>query len=55
VSKLQLEKDLTKELIFLSAYRRQREGEVARYIHEHIEELVERAHRMGRGHFFLGY
>ena len=37
VSKPALEKDLTKEVLFLSAYDRNREKEIATYIHNHIE------------------
>ena len=46
VSTSKLAQDLTKEILFLSAYEREREPEIISYIREHIRELQARARKL---------
>ena len=43
VSKSAFEKDLTKEILYLSVYENAKEQEVVGFIREHIDELYEKA------------
>jgi hypothetical protein len=43
VSKSAFEKDLTKEILYLSVYEKAKEPEVVGFIREHIDELYEKA------------
>jgi hypothetical protein len=48
ISKSSFERDLTKEIIYLSVYEKAKEPEVISFIREHIDELYEKAKKRAK-------